>query len=446
MQEPPNDPDVEKTALGCLLRQPRLFYEATEAHPGWFFRQSHRLIFIAIQNVVSKKEFDQEGVLLAYVDAELTAKGWMEGLGSSTEQARSFLREIFDKPVSPGSQWPLVSAALRDLYLRRALLSRTRDWMVEIRETEEAIDVVRDVLEWSSVATSKSAIDEDESFRPVVDPLLREIENRRDGKEPAEVWETGIGPFDELLDGGVTLGHYTILAAKKKMGKTRLGCATMNSLLSRADDDWAVDFYSGEMTKEDIAKLFVAHHTGWAFHKLADPQININEDWARLAVDAMGHLGDLDIRVKIGRSHVRDILYRTKARRARIGSRPLAVVVDYLQQMKGSGDSEYERVTNVTQQLQTIAKTIPNTWVFALAQFNRSAGSDMPRPHQLRSSGQIEQDVDELFILHRPAAERSDATAEDKRVGILWKALDRHRGDTEKLMIDADLERLQFTL
>lgn len=80
------------------------------------------------------------------------------------------------------------------------------------------------------------------------------------------------------------------------------------------------------------------------------------------------------------------------------------VMVDYLQLVKDeSRGNRYEKVTNISQDLHTMAQSTGIT-VIALAQLSRAEKvNGKPRPptiEDLRESGQIEQDADIIFLLY----------------------------------------------
>jgi replicative DNA helicase len=80
-------------------------------------------------------------------------------------------------------------------------------------------------------------------------------------------------------------------------------------------------------------------------------------------------------------------------------------IIDYLQQISGSGD-EYETVTRASKRLASLKQSL-KTNILALAQLNRQSESGgkarKPTPSDLRNSGQIEQDADGIFFVHRPS-------------------------------------------
>jgi replicative DNA helicase len=142
-------------------------------------------------------------------------------------------------------------------------------------------------------------------------------------------------------------------------------------------------------------------------HKIGDPVLMD-------AIDKTHHL-DLwiDDRAGIGVSQIRQSLMRLP--------RVRMVVVDYLQLVATSADIERHdlRVGAITKALKAIAKDL-GCHVIALSQLNRRVEERRPpRPQvsDLRDSGNIEEDADNVLMLYRPAY--YDARADETEAEII---------------------------
>lgn len=100
--------------------------------------------------------------------------------------------------------------------------------------------------------------------------------------------------------------------------------------------------------------------------------------------------------------------------------RPALVVVDYLQLMKGEGQSLRERVTYISAGLKSIAKSgdVPVVALSQLSRSNEQSGGKYPRrpmPSDLKESGDLEAHADGIILIHRPGVydkKKSAAVAE----------------------------------
>lgn len=121
-----------------------------------------------------------------------------------------------------------------------------------------------------------------------------------------------------------------------------------------------------------------------------------------------------------------------------------AVVVDYLQKVETGGKrrmEEYDRVTEVSGQLQKFGRRT-NTNVLALSQLSRpkeKGKKSPPTMSDLRSSGQIEQDADIIFLLYREEQDVKDSNR------ILFVAKNRNGEALDKVKLRFDGDRQTFS-
>jgi replicative DNA helicase len=94
--------------------------------------------------------------------------------------------------------------------------------------------------------------------------------------------------------------------------------------------------------------------------------------------------------------------------------------------------------------MKAMAKEL-NIPVLALAQVNREVAKSGARPSisNLRESGAIEQDADDVWFVHRPGYYKPRATDEEKREGELIVAKQRN-GPTGIVQLVWDAEHTRF--
>lgn len=107
----------------------------------------------------------------------------------------------------------------------------------------------------------------------------------------------------------------------------------------------------------------------------------------------------MDDRGVVGLGYVRARCRRWKRKHGDLA----LVVVDYLQLMRGEGETREQEVSSLSRGLKAIAKEL-HVPVISLCQLNRQLeGRHDKRPHlhDLRESGAIEQDADVVLMLYR---------------------------------------------
>ena len=214
--------------------------------------------------------------------------------------------------------------------------------------------------------------------------------------------DTGFYQLDKILD-GMYRSNLIILAARPGMGKTSLA---INIARNAAVEQGArVGFFSLEMSKEELARRFLAAESGInsrVIGKTALSQAQLDRitpafqvlSEAPIYLDDSGSLTDTGIK-----SRARHLMER--------GGIDL-LIIDYIQLMRTSRriDNRVQEMTSISQSLKELSRDL-NVPVLALSQLSRAVekerGRDKPIPKlsDLRDSGSIEQDADIVIFIYR---------------------------------------------
>lgn len=217
------------------------------------------------------------------------------------------------------------------------------------------------------------------------------LDSIQDGEEP--LYSTGLPPLDAAMDGGVARGEVTIVAARPGIGKTMMAIQWAQFL---ASEGVRVAFLSEEMTAKALGKRVVQMAT-----TIERPQ------WRDRMDDVYGALDDhWSKRTSILIPHQKCRTYARAAEAIEILAERHGVevvFVDYLQRLRGAGNGRYEEVTNGSIAMASQAVE-SNVSLVLLAQLNRQTDHDNRPPKfcDLRDSGQIEQDADNIIFLDWP--------------------------------------------
>lgn len=221
-------------------------------------------------------------------------------------------------------------------------------------------------------------------------------------KPDTRVLPTGWVDLDRMLTGGLRPGHLCVVGARPAVGKSLLATELARHIASRGD---RVLFHSLEMDRSDLTDRIIASSARVPLSTLT-AQTATEDEMERLS-DHLGRVADWAGHLVIDdRSSITVSGIRGRARdEARDGALAL-VVVDYLQLV-----SPYDRkapreqqVASVSRGLKLLARDL-EVPVVALAQVGRAAGGDRPTMANLRESGAIEADADEVLLLHRDDSE-----------------------------------------
>jgi replicative DNA helicase len=245
------------------------------------------------------------------------------------------------------------------------------------------------------------------------------------GKEAASI-STGIDELDRGI-GGLFRADSTVLAGRPSMGKTTIGHAIG---LNVAMAGHGVFFASLEMTAADLANR--AFSNLLARKGLRIPYSNmrkgkLDESEMRALVTVAQEMKGLPFYT--GERECRDTRrFRSAAMRAKQmmddTSNPLRlIVVDYIQKLEDPRSrNSYENASRVSDLVKNLAMDL-DVPVVALSQLNREVESrtpPVPLISDLRESGKLEEDADNVLLAYRPAyylrkkMEKGNVTMEDK--------------------------------
>ena len=233
---------------------------------------------------------------------------------------------------------------------------------------------------------------------------------------------TGLMDLDKKIN-GLNKSDLLLIAARPAMGKSAFA---LNIGLNVAKkNDKTVALFSLEMSREQLAMRLLASESFVELQKLATGKLS-EEEWTKLCM-ASAALSQTDIRIDDNPSIT---VAEMNAKLRRVENLGL-VIIDYLQLMQGSGygKSDGNRVnivSDISRSLKIMAKEL-NVPVVCLSQLSRGPESrtdKRPMLSDLRESGAIEQDADEVLFLYRD--EYYNENTEEKGVAECIVAKNRH--------------------
>ena len=240
---------------------------------------------------------------------------------------------------------------------------------------------------------------------------------------------TGIGDLDFLLGGGLRRRTLTILAARPSTGKTALALQISAYVMKTK----AVYFQSLEMNAASLGKRLIGH--------LSKVPIRVIEEGRedglqhKAVEEARRELrgGKLSLDDKGGASMA---LCRAKARRVKeVG----LVVIDYCGLVTPSDPrlKREQQIAGISKDAKLLAEEL-DCPVILISQLNRESEQMArdPRLSDLRESGALEQDADNVILLHQPSVD-------DRETISLLLAKNRF-GSTGRVMLTFDRPTQSF--
>lgn len=236
---------------------------------------------------------------------------------------------------------------------------------------------------------------------------------------------SGLQDLDIKIN-GLNKSDLLLVAARPAMGKSAFALNIGANVAKKYKKTVAI--FNLEMSREQLVMRLLANESFIELQKLVTGKLS-EEEWVKLGM-ASSALSQTDIRIDDNPSvTVADI----NAKCRRLDNLGL-VIIDYLQLMQGSGygknsDNRVALVGEISRSLKIMAKEL-NVPVICLSQLSRAVeGRTDKRPilSDLRESGAIEQDADQVMFLYRD--EYYNENTEDKGIAECIVAKNRH-GET----------------
>lgn len=422
----PTDLDAEGAVLGGALLKVELLDEARELlEPEYFYSDANRTVWEALCALHDAGRTPD----LVTVASELKARQKLDQVGGTP-----YLTQLSNAPaVVHASDY---AATVRDKWRLRQALSVCRTFTATWRDVERDVtggleDLERQIYALGEARVSREMVDMAELSSVTLGNMLAAKER---GGVVTGI-ETGFLELDRLTL-GMHRGDLTVVAGRPGMGKSAVAQQMAANI---AEDGGGVALFSLEMPREQLGERFLAIQSRLRLKSIRSGQLT-PEDWQK-ATELAETLGRLPILVDdtpaLTLVQLRGRVRRAAAELSR-RSNPLSLVaVDYLQLMSGKKDSREQEIAEISRGLKELAKQF-KVPVLALSQLNRSCelrSDKRPLLSDLRESGAIEQDADNIVFVYRD--EYYNKNTPDRGIAELIVAKQRN-GPTGKV-------RMRFT-
>jgi len=270
----------------------------------------------------------------------------------------------------------------------------------------KASDMAKQGVDQASISqyvlTALDGVPQDAEAKHIGDAMVdayRQIEAACRG-EAVNFVASGFRAFDSMF-GGLQKGGLVVVAGRPSMGKT----AFASGLAAHASEHGAVLMVSMEMSASQMAMRFLAAERGIDLQAMM---------MGRLSHDDFRQLADAVHTLKQRRIWINDMTSRTiasvaaEARRfKRVHDDMRLLVIDYLTLLNlPTADKQADAIGKVSRACKVLAGEL-GCPVVLLSQLNRNleqrpVDQRVPRMSDLRDSGAIEQDADQIIFPYRP--------------------------------------------
>lgn len=391
---PPHDLDAEAVILSaCFLSRDDFALVSDKLHAEHFYSEANRRIYEGMVSLSGRSQ----------IPDVVAIAGWLRDEGRLAQiGGAAYLAQLVDSVPAMASVEQHAERVTALWRLRQLIATAHRIAAEGYGVRGDTVDAFLDAAEAQiySLAntTERSSVAHiSEVVRESYESMLA-AETRKDVELP-----TGLRLLDDAL-GGLGRGRLTIVAGRPGMGKTSLatGAAFNIALLGMP-----VAIFSLEMPRRQLGLRMACCRSGASVHRALNGWLTGERRSALLR--AKEELARLPIWID-DTPAVSLTQLRAKCRlaTAKAGAKLALVVVDYLQLMTGSTSarSREREVAEITGGAKRLAKELDCS-VLLLSQLNRDCEREKdkrPRLADLRESGAIEQDADDVVFVFRQAA------------------------------------------
>ena len=413
VRQAPQSLEAEQAVLGSILIDSRCIADVIGiVRPEDFYLQQNREIFEAIYTMFN---FSQT------IDP-VTVLDKLRELGVYHDNSRDYIMQLME--ITPTAANAVRYAGIvRDKAMLRGLAQAASDISDTVYSQVGTPAEMLESAEKKIYALRKGERgDSLEHIGVTLHKVFDRLTELSQSDSAIPGMSTGLRDLDKKIN-GLNNSDLLLVAARPAMGKSAFALNLALNVAKKYNKTVAI--FNLEMSREQLAMRLLAIESFVDGQKMATGKLT-EEEWSKLCM-ASASLSQTDIRIDDNPS-VTVAEINAKCRRVEnLGM----VVIDYLQLMSGSGygknaDNRVTVVGEISRSLKIMAKEL-NVPVVCLSQLSRGPESrtdKRPMLSDLRESGAIEQDADEVLFLYRD--EYYNENTEDKGIAECIVSKNRH--------------------
>ena len=215
----------------------------------------------------------------------------------------------------------------------------------------------------------------------------------------------GYEEFDKDLN--LSQNDLLIIGAGSGTGKTAFAL----NLLLKLCENYQCIYFNMEMSKDILYKRLIAIKTGISLKELNNIKKLSSSDLRKISVTSSDLENIILINGSVNTPIIKKNILNIKT------DKHIVVFLDHIGLVKASGNSLYEKMTNVAKDLRTICLDC-NCTIIGLCQLSRVSqkNNEIPKLQDLRDSGEIEQSARKVVLLYD---EEKDSTNENHNMKMI---------------------------
>ncbi|MGP1494448.1 MAG: replicative DNA helicase [Streptobacillus sp.] len=383
--------EIEKSILGSILIDPNIIYSISDRiNSSDFYFNFNQLIYESI--LKRRDKYSKINLDLNILIESLKEDNIFDIVGGI-----EYLNELVASSYTSANIEAYIEI-FKEYSKKRKLLNVSKGISKSIYDNKKNST---DLLEEVQVAVSQ--IDEEASGDDIIklsELVARDYERNDKNNHIADYPKTKFIRYDEITN-GLRPATLLILAARPAMGKTAF---SLNIALNVAKQNKRVLIFSLEMGEEELYNRLLAAESEVELKNIQRSHFDFNnKEMINRLLIARENLSTLEIYIDASATPTITAI-KNKARLLQRKYKNIdLIIIDYLQLISGTtnkGNREQE-ISEISRGLKLLSKEL-NVPIIALSQLSRRVESredKTPMLSDLRESGSIEQDADQVMFL-----------------------------------------------
>ena len=372
------DDEIEKAVLFYIIFQ----QEECVIYEEDFMNDRNKKIATAINEL--KKE--KKEISMLSVKAKIKA---------NQSQVLEYLSKIGDNIY--GTSFETVYKKLKDMTKKRKIIQIVKESLKDVQEEDP------DISSQKIIKRLNEAVNDEEKEKELQEQIIDTLDTIEKNWKTRDDYSlyTGIIDLDKKTC-GLHNQELTIIGARPGVGKTTLALQIAQKVARNKKN---VLFISLEMSETQLLQKMISRETGINSYKMRLGTLE-DKDFEKIT-QAAGDLSEMSLKINTKIRNVQQI--EVLCRKSKNKNNLDLVVIDYIQLLKSGSkaDVREQEVAEISRRLKLLSLELEIP-IVALCQLNRNASTGEPTLADLRESGSLEQDADNIWLLYQENKENPD--------------------------------------
>ncbi len=366
------DEEIEKIILFVIIFENYDY----EIHEDDFFNSRNKKIAKAIIELRQNKE-------------EISILTVQNKIKANKSQVLEYISKIGDLYINGMDVQSLYNKFIV-LSQKRKIFNLLKSGLVEIQEDDPELFSQKLIKDLHSIEQREEI---EKTFIEKITDATEDLERKYQNQDDYSLY-IGLTKLDDITC-GLHNQELTIIGARPGVGKTTFALQIAQNIASKSKE---VLFVSLEMSDAQLIQKMIARTGNVQSYRMRKGTLE-DTDWFKI-VKASEELAKLkfNITTKIRNVQQLEILAKKLKNQNKLG----LLIIDYIQLLRNADkfNNREQEVADISRRLKLLSLELEIP-IIALCQLNRNASRNEPTLADLRESGSLEQDADNILFLYK---------------------------------------------